>query len=519
MFSTSQKTITLLYDPTYPSLYASSANQINLNYEDWSGDTFLGSNGTRTAMTFDRIFTHELVHATLGLTDPTSGWTRPTESMAGYLRDFAAYLNDPTSKSAGDTEGITNKILSGSVFGSQVARVQYMDTIEQNWATSTNFSPTVREVFQKNSFTFGNIVDNIFTGNYVSPQNFVFNRVGSIFDNNTSSLLDDRWSNDLLIGYDGQETFLAGEGRDFVYGGAGDDKLYANKADADGVVASGNFNPTSPTQSERSWDPSDGTTDYLFGGSGYDSYWVGASVNATFTEVGPGDYLKNEDSAMVVWTAANIFNASIYDRIDIVTDTDGKGKINFGLDGAAFETPFIYQIAVLGNMSGSFGSDPVLDVSSSAVKVDYLTATFGKDIYLLQDFPDWENDVFGHFEKVTLDNVSYDRLVVWTQSIGEDGDYGSQWYALFAIDRYFTGIGSGFGSFGINIAGYVSHLDGGSLDNSITGTIADDSITGGAGSDTLTGYAGNDTLSGDAGADSIQGGDGNDRIIIDAADT
>ncbi|WP_244445272.1 hypothetical protein [Microvirga sp. BSC39] len=58
----------------------------------------------------------------------------------------------------------------------------------------------------------------------------------------------------------------------------------------------------------------------------------------------------------------------------------------------------------------------------------------------------------------------------------------------------------------------VNVINGGSKNDSLTGTAGIDSINGGAGNDKLYGYAGNDTLLGGAGKDTLYAGDGNDVL-------
>lgn len=66
----------------------------------------------------------------------------------------------------------------------------------------------------------------------------------------------------------------------------------------------------------------------------------------------------------------------------------------------------------------------------------------------------------------------------------------------------------------------MSTINGGSGDETFTGTIGDDSLSGGGGNDTIDAYSGNDTLSGDEGDDSILGRGGQDFITGgDGADT
>ena len=63
----------------------------------------------------------------------------------------------------------------------------------------------------------------------------------------------------------------------------------------------------------------------------------------------------------------------------------------------------------------------------------------------------------------------------------------------------------------------ITQINGGSLVETITGSVGDDFITGGAGNDILSGGLGNDRLRGGTGGDTLDGGDGIDTY--DASDT
>jgi len=79
--------------------------------------------------------------------------------------------------------------------------------------------------------------------------------------------------------------------------------------------------------------------------------------------------------------------------------------------------------------------------------------------------------------------------------------------------------GAGDDTITINIPGNTrikTVLDGGTGNDTITGSDGSDTILGGQGNDTLSGGRGNDTLRGGAGADSLAGGLGNDTLQGDA---
>jgi Ca2+-binding RTX toxin-like protein len=83
------------------------------------------------------------------------------------------------------------------------------------------------------------------------------------YDGNDS--LEGGAGNDYLKGYDGNDSLVAGEGADKVYGGGGDDQIYAN---------------------------SDAETDYLYGGSGADTFHFDVTAEGIGT-----DYVKDFSSA------------------------------------------------------------------------------------------------------------------------------------------------------------------------------------------------------------------------------
>ena len=79
--------------------------------------------------------------------------------------------------------------------------------------------------------------------------------------------------------------------------------------------------------------------------------------------------------------------------------------------------------------------------------------------------------------------------------------------------------GAGDDTITINIPGNTrikTVLDGGTGNDTITGSDGNDTIAGGAGNDTINGGRGNDTLRGGAGDDSLVGGQGNDNLQGDA---
>ncbi len=471
-----------------------------------------------------RVFSHELIHATRTINghpywDFDSNWTQ-----AEYAQRYKDYVNDSSSNSYGETVELNNKIMA-AILG-EPGRAHYQNIFypgEHVGGTDGFQSDEILALRNLSSYTNGGQIDQVFFGALHSLVELTFNRDGS-------KNADLSASRDLVIGGDAVEKFLLGTGTDYAYAAGGDDTLYANKSDVDGTVGTGLFTPTIAIPTEHSWDADDGVKDYLFGGSGYDTYWVGANAGTTYTG-SAGNYQHVLNTAYRVWNpvgATYSFNTQVLDRIDVVSDSDGLGIINYAIDGLGFA--FLNDVE-LHNFKSVFDSNNPVEATLNQA----MTTRYGQPVYSLGGILNGMAFVAGlaaMFVPVVEDGVEIQRLVVWFHQDMDSVDLGT--FTLFAVDRYFAGIpipfpsqglglsattGSASGSFGINIAGYVGSYVGGSADNTIRGTIGAENISGGGGNDRLFGLAGNDTLNGDAGADTLEGGDGDDRIIIDAADT
>ena len=70
----------------------------------------------------------------------------------------------------------------------------------------------------------------------------------------------------------------------------------------------------------------------------------------------------------------------------------------------------------------------------------------------------------------------------------------------------------------LSATGSPNFIEGGTGNDTLTGTAGNDRLYGHAGADILNGGDGNDFLRGGAGADTLNGGNGNDTLVYDAAD-
>lgn len=292
---------------------------------------------------------------------------------------------------------------------------------------------------------------------------------------------------DLILGFDGTDTIDGFQGNDFVYGGAdndtviggfGTDHIYGDSGyfllDQNGndflFAAEGVFGAHAMTDSQISearigLDSSDETADYLYGGNGYDTYFVGDDY--------PGLDLFLPAN---VPNYSGIFNPEIYNYLDIVFDSDGQGRI-WGL-----------------HTEGQF-------------EVAY---TNGGYMY-------WHNSVTSG--QAFFDNAKGYMLFGSGVVPSEDSEPG----VTFGIANF------KWGDLGINGANSSPGSGGGSGNPTappgtsiqfvgtptvdyLIGTSTADGMTGGGGNDTLRGMEGNDTLIGGQGGDVLDGGAGYDWV-------
>lgn len=139
---------------------------------------------------------------------------------------------------------------------------------------------------------------------------------------------------DILIGGRLSDILMGGEGEDTLMGGDGDDFLFANRdmglefpfADED-MTFDENFAGDPPRWIATAY--ADGVTDYLYGGRGMDHYFVAGQ--GLVSDIGWDDDR----------TITGLSTGELYNYTDIIYDTDGRGRIWYGIEGIEQEIIFI----------------------------------------------------------------------------------------------------------------------------------------------------------------------------------
>ncbi len=261
---------------------------------------------------------------------------------------------------------------------------------------------------------------------------------------------------DSLDGGDGGDILYGGEGADILRGGDGDDFLFANGGTGLEFIGAGDeriFDPNFADGKPSAASYADGETDYLFGGEGNDSYFVGSRDG--------------------------------FEDFDVIRDTDGVGQIWHGW--GYYGSPVFFMDAEVRDhvVNGSY---------------EYYKLSIG------------ELEVVFHTDEAT--GISFNRLVyVWeVPHFAIDGFFnGSFGLFLEGFQSVFVGderdnvIEGTYGD---------DQIDAGGGNDVINGLKGDDTIDAGDGDDTVNGGEGVDVMNGGAGSDRYEyaRGDGHDTI-------
>lgn len=370
------------------------------------------------------------------------------------------------------------------------------------------------------------------------------------------------YQNDTLRGGFGDDRLSGAEGSDVLFGGLGDDTLIGGIDTSYGssIVATAMIDP-------------DADKDRLNGGGGDDLYYVGQSINQENIAENVEDFFGDVSVFEEIYKPTTQFNFDSLSRIDIISDSDGQGRI---LVSNNFELEREFLIELANSTLNKYSSNDYLDPAFFGLYKDFSVnkpVTIDSQGHLI-DSPDTflidstltipgiyeaakvgysgyfneELEKIGNYqvfrEKIDPEKTDQDisdiafvyikaidnpdgnvPLLIGLETIYNDRN-PINYIPLFAIENFRNG------DFGIFIPN--EDIPSGSNGNSGTtgfnfprGTIGNDIIDGGdtidsidgdAGDDTINGGAGDDIIRGGAGADILEGGAGNDRIVIDADD-
>lgn len=244
----------------------------------------------------------------------------------------------------------------------------------------------------------------------------------------------------------------------------------------------------------------------------------GHTGNDIITEAGSiKEYFGGEGDDTLIVTS--IINS---DRHDGGFGTDTINWSGSGVSGATFD---------LGGGTASSGASTETMVGFENLiatnNADIIFGTGGENVIAALDGND---TIEGGFATDTIDAGSgNDSIIVRdgefadnvTGGTGIDTyefDYQNQKIVISLAAGTLQVFDSGDVAFGpaLTVAG-VENVNGGDLEDTITGDGAANILQGGAGNDTISGDIGDDILNGGAGVDILRGGAGNDNYVVDSA--
>ena len=287
--------------------------------------------------------------------------------------------------------------------------------------------------------------------------------------------------NDVIHGLAGNDTLTGGSGTDKLYGGNGNDTL----------VISG----------------SNDTSDIFDGGAGMDTIVVagsGSLTRAGFNAAASSiETWQGNGQAVLGNSSANVFDFSALNSVSGLLYVDG-GSGNDNITGSDFAD----------DLRGNSGNDTLNggdgnDILTGGAGTDQLYGGNGDDTFVISG----SNDTSDLFDG----GANTDTIVVTgTGSVTRAGfnATGSSIEVWQGNGQAVLGNSSAnvFDFGGLSSVSGLLYADGGSGNDTITGTGVADDLRGNSGNDTLNGGSGNDNLTGGTGNDTLYGGANDDTI-------
>ncbi|MEO0939724.1 MAG: cadherin-like domain-containing protein [Pseudomonadota bacterium] len=325
-----------------------------------------------------------------------------------------------------------------------------------------------------------------------------------LFGEDGNDFIDGEIDDDTIDGGIGDDTLLGGQGRDSIIGGAGDDSIDGGLnrdtiegGDGNDTISGGNGKDA--LFGGDGEDVIDGGTgeDLIDGGDGNDDI-TGSTGNDTITGGQGEDTIIASDGDDLIDGG---FNADLIDGgagNDTITGGNGKDTI-LGGEGDDVIDSGTGEDSIDGgagndDIKASTGDDTVLGGDGD----DTINANDGDDLIEGGD----GNDVIeaGRGNDTIFGGLGRDTI------FGEGGDDVIEGGLNPDL------IDGGDGNDTISGGNGKDTLLGGDGDDVIDGGTGEDEIDGGAGADDITGSTGNDTITGGAGNDTIDSGGGTDNI-------
>ncbi len=327
--------------------------------------------------------------------------------------------------------------------------------------------------------------------------------------------------NDEIHGRDEQDIFIGGAGRDELHGGDGNDLLFGATVE---LGHNGIPDFSSPQK--------DAQGNFLFGGTGFDAYYIHAAAERDENTGGNTAPFDLSETALA--------------RMDRIEDADGRGAIFLALEGPGAPDPN-FSFSQFPNITfrpdqPQPGADMVWEQTNAgsaplkAYQIDSDIAIFGNDgdgIFMLQNAgepvppgssaassttqasvlslssPSMQSSMLGIRFVDRMNQISGTEADDVLAGTGAD-DFAQ---ALGGNDTINLGDGNDVADAGDG----NDIINGGSGYDDLQGDAGNDTIDGGEGDDDIAGGADDDTLDGGAGNDTIDGGSGNDTASYASA--
>ncbi len=333
------------------------------------------------------------------------------------------------------------------------------------------------------SFTVSGINDGTVQGtagdDIINPDIPYVDADGDVVDNNDAILDGDVENDDLILGFEGNDSIDAGDGDDRVFGGADNDTIDGG-AGNDGLVG-GDGNDIIEGGDGDDMAFGNAGNDELYGGSGNDKLEGGTGDDLLEGGVGDDD----------LWAGAGN---------DTVLGGDGDDVANGGSGNDV-----IHGEAGNDTLDGSNGDDTVFGGAGD----DSIDGDFGHDT------------LFGGVGNDVVDGGNGNDVIDTSNNVNPlfDNPYPGLGPADPLPNNDLDTVFGGSGDDTISTGDDADYIDGGIGDDVIDAGIDNDSVDGGAGDDVITGGEGVDLIDGGDGNDLIYGGLDNDTFDIpDAVD-